>query len=343
MRTSESGTVGWRRWAIAVLLLTLCSSTGLRLAADQGPLDSHTDTAATQDRLRFFVVGDAPYADAEYAPLERLLSDAAAQQPAFIVHVGDIKGGSQPCTEARNRRVAQLFEQQPVPMLYTPGDNEWTDCHRQSAGGLDPLERLAAVRERFFEDADILHHQALGLSVPDPRFPENAYGLKNGVMIVLMHVVGSNNNRRPALASAMDEWQQRSRANRMLLQQATVAANTAKARAMVLFFHANPLFERSAPRAGFAPLIEDLQRLLEDYPGPVLAVHGDTHRFQFNQPFERQYQATSNSDRLWRLEVPGSPFLGGVWVAVTDDPGRPFAISVVYPRADEAIQVSLRD
>jgi len=340
MRTSESGTVGRRRWATAALLLTLCSSPGLLLAAEQGPLDSHTDNAASQDRLRFFVVGDAPYADAEYAPLERLLSDAAAQQPAFIVHVGDIKGGSQPCTEARNRRVAQLFEQQPVPMLYTPGDNEWTDCHRQSAGGLDPLERLAAVRERFFEDADILHHQALGLSVPDPRFPENGYGLQNGVMIVLMHVVGSNNNRRPALASAMDEWQQRSSANRKLLQEATAAANRSKAEAMVLLFHANPLFERSSPVPGFAPLFDDLEQLLASFAGPVLAIHGDTHRFQFNQPLIRARAAAEGADRLWRLEVPGSPFLGGVWVTVNQDPMEPFAISVVYPSAAEVFETS---
>jgi hypothetical protein len=40
--------------------------------------------------------------------------------------------------------------------------------------------------------------------------------------------------------------------------------------------------------------------------------------------------------RLWRLEVPGSPFLGGVWVSVTDHPVDPFAIEVVYPRADES-------
>ena len=29
------------------------------------------------------------------------------------------------------------------PVVYTPGDNEWTDCHRASAGGYLPTERLA--------------------------------------------------------------------------------------------------------------------------------------------------------------------------------------------------------
>lgn len=106
---------------------------------------------------------------------------------------------------------------------------------------------------------------------------------------------------------------------------------------MVLFFHANPLFERADPEPGFVPFLDDLARLLERYSGPVLAVHGDTHRFQFNRPLKRSDRAGGGNGaaRLWRLEVPGSPFLGGVWVAVTDDPTHPFEIEVVYLRADE--------
>ena len=28
------------------------------------------------------------------------------------------------------------------PFVYTPGDNEWTDCHRAKFGGFVPTERL---------------------------------------------------------------------------------------------------------------------------------------------------------------------------------------------------------
>ena len=38
-----------------------------------------------------------------------------------------------------------------MPLLYTPGDNEWTDCHRPAAGRYNPLERLDAVRATFFD------------------------------------------------------------------------------------------------------------------------------------------------------------------------------------------------
>jgi hypothetical protein len=37
-----------------------------------------------------------------------------------------------------------------VPLVYTPGDNEWTNCHRVNNGVYDPLERLAAVPKTFF-------------------------------------------------------------------------------------------------------------------------------------------------------------------------------------------------
>ncbi|WP_462322764.1 hypothetical protein, partial [Halochromatium sp.] len=244
-------------------------------------------------------------------------------------------GGGEPCSEARNQRMARVFQAQPVPILYTPGDNEWTDCHRRSAGALDPLERLQAVRARFFARPEVLHNAALDLVVPEAAYPENAYSLQDGVMIVLLHVVGSENNRRQEDPAAMAEWQQRSDANRRLLQQATEIARETQARAMVLLFHANPMFERSSPAPGFAPLLTDLEQLLASYSGPVLVIHGDTHRFQFNQPLLRTRSALKGAGRLWRLEVPGSPFLGGVWVSVTRDPAEPFAIKVVYPSALE--------
>ena len=40
-----------------------------------------------------------------------------------------------------------MFEQ---GVVYTPGDNEWTDCHRRSNGGYDPLERLGKIRQLFY-------------------------------------------------------------------------------------------------------------------------------------------------------------------------------------------------
>ena len=62
----------------------------------------------------------------------------------------DIKGGREPCSDALFARRRALLARSAHPLVLLPGDNEWTDCHRPSAGAFDPLERLAALRRRFF-------------------------------------------------------------------------------------------------------------------------------------------------------------------------------------------------
>lgn len=281
--------------------------------------------------LRFLALGDVPYSDGEMVYLRTLLDDAVDQDPPFVLHVGDIKGGSQPCGDARIQAVADLFRAQPVPMLYTPGDNEWTDCHRQPAGGRDPLERLAVLRDIVFADAAVLHDAALQPVVPDPAYPENRYFAYGGVLFALVHVVGSNNNFKPANGAAMAEFQARAAANRALLEQAAAAANAMQARAFVLAFHANPLFEERGARRGFVPVKQDLRQLLAVYSGPVLLIHGDTHGFRFDHPLVGA-DGTPIA-RFSRLEVPGSPAVAAVWVSVDTEAAPAFDVQVIYPSA----------
>jgi hypothetical protein len=37
-----------------------------------------------------------------------------------------------------------------MPVIYSVGDNEWTDCLRVNNGAYAPLERLALIRRTFF-------------------------------------------------------------------------------------------------------------------------------------------------------------------------------------------------
>jgi len=49
-----------------------------------------------------------------------------------------------------NQSVYFWFQQFKTPMVYTPGDNEWTDCHKtKEFKSGDPLKELAAVRSLF--------------------------------------------------------------------------------------------------------------------------------------------------------------------------------------------------
>ena len=74
----------------------------------------------------------------------------AAPGLAEIVHLGDIKNGSTRCDTSYFQYVFDTVNQSAVPFIYTPGDNEWTDCHRATNGAYDPLERLATIRSMFF-------------------------------------------------------------------------------------------------------------------------------------------------------------------------------------------------
>lgn len=323
-----------RRLSSAVVLLLVVGLLRVGQAAAAEPQPAADPSVAV---VRFFALGDVPYSPSEHRQLLRLLAEANQRQPPFIIHVGDIKAGNTPCTEENLAEIAALFRAQPVPVAYTPGDNEWTDCRRAAAGGYDPHERLQLLRRLFFADPLVLRMAALEPVQPVADHPENAYFMYGGVMFALVHVVGSNNNRRPADAAAMAEFEQRSVANRHLLREAAAAAAAHEARAFVVIFHANPALERTEPPAGFVPLHQDLHGLLQQFPGPVLLIHGDTHWFRFDQPL-RDPATGTREGRLWRLEVPGSPFVAGVWVEVEAGAPIPFRVTRQNPSPHGQLQ-----
>ena len=67
------------------------------------------------------------------------------------------------------------FDRFEMPLLYTPGDNEWTDCHRVAAGMFNPLERLDVLRDVFFDaPGQTLGADPLPVASQDAiGFPEN--------------------------------------------------------------------------------------------------------------------------------------------------------------------------
>jgi len=296
----------------------------------------HAAALNAEPAVRFLAIGDVPYSESEHALLADLLETALSQDPAFLVHVGDIKGGSALCTEAALARIAGLFRSQPVPVVYTPGDNEWTDCRRPSAGEYDPQERLGLLRRLFYSDPSVLRLGELGAEVPDQAFPENFQFLYEGVLFATVHVVGSRNNLRSGDPESLSEYRARSAANRRSVERIVATASAAGASAVVLIFHADPGFESDSQAQGFDALHEDIRRLLRGYSGPVLLIHGDTHRFTFDHPV-RDPETGISRRRLSRLEVPGSPIVGGVWVTVDPTAKKPFSVKLVYPDARKSL------
>lgn len=89
------------------------------------------------------------------------------------------------------------------PLVYTPGGNEWTHCHRPAAGGYVPTERLAKVREDFFPVAGrTLGTNAMSVTTEASdasysAYVENTMWSQSGVVLSAVNLPGSNNDLVP--------------------------------------------------------------------------------------------------------------------------------------------------
>lgn len=274
--------------------------------------------------FRFAVFGDGPYHLREAGRFRRVIEALNDRPLAFVIHVGDILW--YPCADEAyvDRRAAMDRVRHPV--IYTPGDNEWSDCIDPIAGGYDPLDRLASLRRVFFDPADRSRGAAplaLASQAADPshaEFPEHARWIHRGVVFATLHVVGGANGRRAFAGRAAahdDEVRRRTEAATAWLRQAFAVARDSAARAVVLAWHAETfLLESDAERRAFTPLHAALAEEAVAFAGPVLVVHGDNHEYTLDRPL-RDPATDRPVANVQRLETFGSPDIG--WVDVVVD------------------------
>ena len=282
---------------------------------------------AGPESFSFGVFGDMPYSRAERPAITAIIREMGEHPLAFTIHVGDIKSGREPCADDIYTWTRQLFDRSRHPLVYVPGDNEWTDCHRRSNGGYDPQERLRRLRLIFHGDEHSLGQRPIALSrqSDDARFREyreNVRWQQGVVLFIAMNVSGSNNNLGRS-AAADGEHKRRSAANIAWLGESFDLASRRLARAVVVIVHANPLFELPATeraRRGYNEFLRHLQAETAAFGKPVLLVHGDTHVYRVDQPM-MDHRIGRPLANFTRLETFGSPFLG--WVKVTVDPSKP--------------------
>src|SRR4029453_11398934 len=101
---------------------------------------------AAVSRFDFALIGDVPYsAEDTTNGFAHLVQDLNRADLGFVVHDGDIKSGSSPCSEellAERYRQFQTFQH---PLIYLFGDNEWTDCGRSPTNRVTPEEWLKKI------------------------------------------------------------------------------------------------------------------------------------------------------------------------------------------------------
>lgn len=233
----------------------------------------------------FVALGDTAYDGEPDDPAYNALIDRVNQaRPAFTIHVGDV-WGSTACKAADHRRILAFFTRFEQPLIYTPGDNEWTDCvdpqvlaawerideKKAQPGDEDrvadfmrlssradrsarwPLESLQRIRSLYFSTPDSLGRSTLPLTRQPAVAPahaqmvENARWARDGVLFATVHAVGSMNGLSVASAESAAEAVRRNQANVDWVQQAFAEAKRTDAKAVVLAMHAS-FFERGPIR-----------------------------------------------------------------------------------------------
>ncbi len=281
---------------------------------------------ASAQPVSFGLIGDMPYSAWERKNLPLLIDEMDGENLAFVTHSGDIKGGGTVCSDAVFKDVLSVFQASRTPLIYVPGDNEWTDCHRRSNGRFDPEERLEKLRELFFQGNNALGQRPLRLKRQSEnpafaRYRENVRWEAGGALFVGLNLPGSDNNYDGTTPhrGPVREFVQRSAANRAWLAEAFDQARAHQSAGVMVVIQANPQFDEAnagRPTPGYRDFLEQLRQETQAFSGQVVLVHGDTHWHQVNQPMLDP--ATRRSVKNFtRVETFGYPFFG--WIKATVD------------------------
>lgn len=286
------------------------------------------------DSLTFMAIGDVPYhLPEDFERFERLIQTVNAASPDLTLHVGDIKSGSTPCSDEYFEKIRGYFDTFTQPLVYTPGDNEWTDCHREACGSFDPEERLDKLRQVFYSEAQSQGKNPMPLERQNSlegfeKFPENALWQMKGLTFGTLHVIGSNNNFKLDSAALNDEFYERELANNFWLKQLFEQAKAADSRGLVLVLHAGLNYNSRDERNGHGSFVGLLREEVMAFGKPVLLLYGDQHRFMVDQPLRDNSGRTLTN--FTAVQVFGDRDMHAVRISVNPENPNLFLIDPFY-------------
>ncbi|HYP77326.1 MAG TPA: hypothetical protein VER12_15255 [Polyangiaceae bacterium] len=244
--SASSGTIANGTSATPSFLCTAPGTTTITVSATDGdPAASCHDTAAVTVKCSLpgagntapstlAVYGDAPYGTSPTDTSQNLATPAFINSinvdpdVSLVLHTGDTHSGKQYCTEEYNHLIFDMWKAYQDPLVYTPGDNEWTDCNKAAQGGGiynastgmidyvlvngvaasyangDPVANLALVRSIFYAQPGttlgapkqvLSQAQYFNPAFPsDAKYVENVMFEQSKVLIVTVNVPGGSNN-----------------------------------------------------------------------------------------------------------------------------------------------------
>jgi hypothetical protein len=287
--------------------------------------------------LTLAVFGDSPYFDARFAPhaefnatpafIDTINADSNVQE---VVHVGDIHSGSEPCTTAYDQSIYSLWTAFQKPLIYTPGDNEWSDCTKaKEEPGSDgdnpllnpdmPLKQLDTIRSIFFPNAGwtlgqnpmqvISQKDAYDPAHPkDAQYVENVIWEQSKTLFVTLNVPGGSNNdidpwyakthASPWNPNQQIEMDRRTAADVRWLNAAFVQAEADNAHSVVIVGQADMWDTADAPshQTNYEPIIAAMASNSRTYRKPVLYLNGDSHIYRSDNPLQQNSTCHTETD-----------------------------------------------
>jgi hypothetical protein len=318
---SAKAVLSRRFLCILVAIILIASSTMFAFQGKSGigGIEGNADAA-----YAIGLWGDLPYSPIQATVgVPNLIADMNSQKLAFTVHDGDLKQGSgtqaipSPCDDALYINALGYLNSLQAPAIFTPGDNDWTDCDRPANGGFYSLERLSHEREVFFSTPYTFGQRTflqevqstplcLGGKADKTTFPqpcvENRRWTYGRVTYATVDIQGSCNNLCDTNPDS-NEYAIRNAADIAWIQETFNIAKSRDSVAVMIIGQADPGFDKSdSTRAplrdpmtlaetdgqpdGFQSFLDALRTQVIAFKKPVAFVHGDSHYFRIDRPFQ---------------------------------------------------------
>lgn len=288
-----------------------------------------TPVNRSANALTLAVIGDTPYGAGQIEAFPSFLAAIDADPKVdLVLHLGDIKNGSSLCTDAYFESIKQQVDTLKDPFVFTPGDNEWTDCHRANNGGYLPTERLAKLRATFYPEPGVSGGGRKQQLLSQPGYPENQLWVRSRVAFSAVHVVGSNNGLAPWFGAAetpaqraerLQEYDARLAADLAWLDRSFALAKEEGALGVVLAMQAD--MWDGARLDGFDPIVERIAELAAAFAKPVLLLQGDSHTYTVDRPLaggSPAHGVTVAAPNVTRIVIEGANT--SEWLRLTIDP-----------------------
>jgi len=328
--------------AAAAAVLAVGVSAGFAGQKDDGPQQG-------TERFTIGLFGDMPYNAYGKADYPYLLQDINASHVSFSIFDGDLKaGGDGPCSDSLYTTALAGFNSLDRPLIWVPGDNDWTDCWGRYGPGTqpysDPIERLNHERQLFDSTDQSLGKHTLTLKRESSEggqyavYSENVRWTYGPVVFIGLNVQGSNDNypyhdtdaenpTAPVRSDAeiqrqRDEETARKAADIHWLQEGFAYAKDIHAKGVLIDWQADPNFNNEQHLTNthdwdaFPDYVNELRTESLAFPGQVVLVHGDSHYFKIDKPLAQPSGKVIGN--FTRVETFGDKSTD--WVQATIDP-----------------------